>query len=72
VNFGQYACSWIRIQKCGSGSETLLFASVPDPNPDPDPLDPHGFGPHGYGSLSKNSKKNLDFVTSFLFFIFEK
>ena len=49
----------------------------PDPNPDPDPPDPRVFGPPGSGSgscsigqrygswilltLSKNSKKNLDF-----------
>ncbi len=51
---------------------TTLVTSVPDPP------DPHVFGPHGSGSgsisqrillsLSKNSKKNLDFysfVTSF-------
>jgi hypothetical protein len=62
---------------------TTLVTSVPDPDPpDTDPPDPHVFGPYGSGSisqrillsLSKNSKKTLDFysfVTSFWHFIFE-
>jgi hypothetical protein len=59
--------------KSGFGSWT----SVADPNPAPDPrvlglLDPD---PDPSRSLSKNSKKNLDFhccATSFGLFIFEK
>jgi hypothetical protein len=40
--------------------------SVADPDPDPDPPNPRGFGPPGSGiqilfSLSRNSKKTLDF-----------
>jgi hypothetical protein len=72
-----------------SGPEAygVRSTSVVDPNPDPDPPDPHVFGPPGFGTISQRDGsgsgsfyhqaikvKNLDsycFVTSFLLFIFE-
>jgi hypothetical protein len=61
-----------------------LISSVADPDPNPDSPDPHVFGPHGSGSgsisqrvwirillsLSKFSKKKLDFYSLRLLFDF--
>jgi hypothetical protein len=51
----------ISVGSSGRNKMTAL-SSVPDPNPDPDPLDPHVFGPPGSGSFyqqAKNVRKTL-------------
>jgi hypothetical protein len=64
-----------RTESHGSGgleSEAVfrirIRGSVPDPNSDPDPPDPHVFGPPGSGSfyhLAKIVRKTLISMTSF-------
>jgi hypothetical protein len=40
---------WLLLKK----SYLLLLSSVGDPDPKPDPQDPHVFGPPGSGSISQ-------------------